>query len=204
MRAANVVSGVEQDPADAPMDSEGGGAKEPEDKTKEPPRKMVIWVGGAGDGPGRSNQTVYDIYENYTGILGEGNILFFTHRQHKELEETLKANADAEITLVGHSWGAATAARVVARGDHVEELITVDGVSRRRPDYGAVAENSGNWINYDSIKFEDRSDFISWLGGRWDDAPKGFANEHIRARSSHVQICIDHCVPSWLEKMRPK
>ena len=72
------------------------------------------------------------------------------------------------MTVIAHSWGARAAARVVAAGNAVDKLVTVDPVSVRRPDFGKVAEHSGVWHNYVSTSRElEKSNIIGRIGRPW-------------------------------------
>ena len=99
------------------------------------------------------------------------------------------------VIVIAHSWGAKAAARVVAEGAEVDKLVTVDAVSRRRPDFRRVAENVGVWHNYDSSsrRVFDLSNIIGWIGGPWNDAPEDFANSHDRRNLTHAGICAVYC-----------
>ena len=75
--------------------------------------------------------------------------------------------------------------------------IAIQGWRREAPPCGASsAEHSGVWKNYDSVSIEkDWSDRVAAIGGRWDDAPKPFADSNETDNSTHVGICLKHCVP---------
>src|SRR5262249_8306507 len=85
---------------------------------------------------------VYSAYTQYIQDSPSLGAAYFTWDQRSALASWIDANGGA-VTVVGHSWGAATAATVVAAGHQVESLITVDPVSWLRPDYVAVAANAG-------------------------------------------------------------
>ena len=181
-RSARVDSGVDKAPADEPMERE-----------QRPPRRMVAWVGGAGD---RRFKVVRRVYDDHKERIGEENTKYFEHSQDEELGEWIRNNKDENLTVIGHSWGAATAARVVAEGNRVGKLITVDPVSWGRPDYAKVAEHSGYWHNYDSVSTDwDWSNTVAWWGRRWDGAPEPFADSHTRVDMDHDVICSRYCVP---------
>ena len=181
MRVAGVRSRDDSQPGDEPL------------KERPPPRRMVALVGGAWDSRGK---VVKRIYEEHNERLGKDNVKYFKHRQRKELAKWIQANKDEDLTVIGHSWGASSAARVVAKGNRVGTLITVDPVSWRRPDFAKVAEHSGVWKNYDSVSIEkDWSDRVAAMGRSWDDAPEPFADSHETDNSTHAGICLKHCVP---------
>ena len=184
-RWARVEAGVARDTADEPM---------------EPPRRRVVaWVGGAADGWSRVVKSLYESHKE-SPYVGDDDTEYFKHWERGKLADWIQKHQDAHITVIGHSWGAAAAARVVAQGNAVDKLVTVDPVSRRwrrRDALGNVAKHAGVWHNYDSVsrKWYRLPNIISRLGGRWNDAPEAFANEHTRVDLDHVRICLVHCAP---------
>ena len=81
---------------------------------------------------------------------------------------------------------------MVAAGNEVDKLVTVDPVSRRRPDFEKVAEHSGVWHNYVSTSREwEKSNIIGRIGRPWGDAPDGIADSHNRVDMTHADICVE-------------
>lgn len=94
------------------------------------PRPAVIFVGGAAD-------SVYRTVEDYSLEFKKNNpgldVRFFAHDQIGRIRGLIDSlPAGTRISLVGHSWGADTAAQVAARlgdeGRPIAELVTIDPV----------------------------------------------------------------------------
>ena len=182
-----------ESPADEPMAGAvgaGGGAV--------PAGRPVAWVGGADDRRSRIARRVFDDHRV------EGRDGYFEHHQRDALADWIdRQNArGAKPLVIGHSWGAVSAARVVAEGHEVHELRTVDPVGRnprfRRPGFlRKVARNAGAWTNYDSTSTAwTRNNIVAWLGGSWDDLPGPYATLHVEVPElDHGEICETHCPP---------
>ena len=167
-----------------------------------PPRRTVVaWVGGFLDDRERGVvRGLYEAYKKRTHDVNAENTRYFKHSQRRRLAKWIRMHQDdAYVIVIGHSWGAAAAARVVAKGNAVDKLVTVDPVSLRwkRPRaLRKVAKYSGVWHNYDSISQKSTgADIIAGVGRRWDDAPKDFATSHTPVDLNHVDICMVHCTP---------
>ena len=97
------------------------------------------------------------------------------------------------VRLVGHSWGADTAAQIVARlgddGRRVESLVTIDPVGRGTSDrfFARVRRGAGQWINVRATgggAFEP-SNFVAALGSPYGRGPRGHATAFIEAPYRH-------------------
>ncbi|MFV1872342.1 MAG: RHS repeat-associated core domain-containing protein [Oleiphilus sp.] len=150
--------------------------------------QAVAYVAGAGDS---------SLHGTVKGIANAEEAAYFTWDQSKELSRWIEANSGRNITIIGHSYGADTAAGVIANGYRVSTLLTVDPVSWIRPDFSSVASNTGTWLNLDSISnARTWNNFVAVIGGAWDAAPQGIAN-HASSRYGHVGICVMHCGSYW-------
>ena len=157
----------------------------------------VAFVGGAGD---REYRIVKKVYERNQG---SGANMYFEHdrRGRADLDAWIRdLNARGiKPIAIGHSWGAVSAARVVADGAEVSELRTVDGVGhrfRRKRFFERVAQYAEVWNNYDSTNRDGTpGNRIAWLGGRWNDSPAPYATNHYKVSQDHVRICEVYCVP---------
>jgi pimeloyl-ACP methyl ester carboxylesterase len=99
----------------------------------------------------------------------------------------------ARIVIVGHSWGADTAAQIVERlgreGRPVDLLITVDPVGRGVSDdyLRRIRAGAREWINVNATGGDasDVSNSIARLGSPYGRRPERFASRHIDAPFSH-------------------
>ena len=78
---------------------------------------------------------------------------YFTHTEGRKVAKWLKEMRaeNRHTTLIGHSMGGRTAASIVAKGNYVDVLVTVDPVTGYlpfRPKFEKVAEHSGAWRHY--------------------------------------------------------
>ena len=158
----------------------------------------VAFVGGALDRS--SSKVVFSVFEQFEKSGGVGS--YFSHRQGGDLGEWIDSQKEQgmRVTVIGHGWGANTAAQVVAKGHSVHELRTVDPVGLRpkwRPKrfFQRVAANSGTWNNYDSTLADSGGDVVARVGRPWNDRPQAFATSHIKVNENHVDICTEYCVP---------
>ena len=141
-----------------------------------------------------------NIYESSIGSIGAENTEYFEHTEEERLTNWLRDHSDAHLTVIGHSMGGRTAAHIVADGNYVDVLVTVDpatGYRLGRPRFKKVVKHSGAWHNYYSVnrKYTDKSNVVAKVGRAWNDAPEGFANPNVPVEKSHVEICMAHCAP---------
>ena len=97
------------------------------------------------------------------------------------------------VVVYAHSWGAATAAGVVAAGHDVLAPVTVDPVSWMRPDVQMVADHARTWIDYNATGGEgfSLSNAIAGIGGAWNAAPAPYATFYHEINASHAAaMCI--------------
>ena len=160
------------------------------------PARPVAFVGGALDKP---NKLVHGAYKDYRETSPSVPAVYFTHDQGDALAKwiDLRNAMGTKPNVIGHSWGAATAATKVSEGHEVHELRTVDPVGRSRPDFNKVAQFSEIWTNYHATggKTFSWSNFAAGLGGAWKGAPGGFADNHLKVEMNHDESCWTHCNP---------
>jgi len=138
-----------------------------------------IFVGGLGDGSTHDVESFYDTYHathpdsSYYSWEDEAGIL-------KDIANT---DPNDPIHLIGHSYGGDTAAKAaMAACRKVDLLITIDPVSKHRPNLQDLANNVGTWIDVDA---EGGSAFnfanmLAWSGSAWNGAPYGLADSYIQ------------------------
>jgi RHS repeat-associated protein len=153
----------------------------------------VVFIGGAGDG---SSQIVKSVYQQFMRANPTLPTRYFSWTQAAQVITYLKSVGTDPITLVGHSYGAATSAGIAARatslfGRTIDLLVTVDPVSRftNAPTerfLTAVAAGTDRWVNIvANRKGASGGNFISALGGTWGDKPSGYADMNIGVSGNH-------------------
>ena len=195
VQSSRQVATPEQAPANEPAGGTFVGAPAPAGNGGSPARP-VAFVGGAND---KENNLVYGIYGKFRDGSPTVPAVYFTHDQGDALAKwiDLQNAMGTKPNVIGHSWGAATAAAKVSEGHEVHELRTVDPVGRSRPDFNKVAQFSEIWTNYHATggKTFSWSNFAAGLGGAWKGAPGGFADNHLEVEMNHDESCWTHCNP---------
>jgi RHS repeat-associated protein len=149
----------------------------------DPDGKRDIFVGGGGDrmtGIVREYARAFEQQHpgrdvHYQGYVNKAGLL--------DLINSTPANQP--VNVIGHSWGAHTAADAVARASRpVNLLITIDPVGRtsvRNP-----ANNTGTWINVDAApSSRNRSDTIASIGGKPSPVPTSSSIEQYIMNTNH-------------------
>ena len=92
--------------------------------------------------------------------------------------------------MIGHSWGADTAADIVGKiPNRIHTLITIDPVSYFVPDLSIIRKHTKIWINVNAVSPEtSNGDIIAFFGSAWNDSPEGYADIHISAPYTHEQF----------------
>ena len=153
--------------------------------------RKTAFVGGLWDD---KNKFVKFMYQSY----GTEKDVYFEHHQKKQLATWIdENNSTFFITVIGHSYGGNSAARVVASGHPVDILVTVDPVGRFKPDFIKVTKFSGNWLNFVATGGGlYLNNIVARLGGWYGHKPKGYADQHTLAPDKdHVAICFQYCKP---------
>ncbi len=103
-----------------------------------------------------------------------------TERIRRDLEAFFAVNPQADLVIVGHSYGGSSAMDVVRhlRGSHGRVLVaTVDPVSRLKRSYPRERpEGVDFWVNGYCSDYEDWKDSIAWVGGAWRHCPQADLN----------------------------
>jgi pimeloyl-ACP methyl ester carboxylesterase len=116
------------------------------------------------------------------------NVAYFTWDQQSDLQAWIQQNG-GHVTVIAHSWGADTAAQIVASGVHVDTLVTLDPVSTSRPNLNQVAANSGQWLNFVAAGGGlTVANAIAATGGAWGNSTQGFATRTIDVNVDHASI----------------
>jgi Resolvase, N terminal domain/Alpha/beta hydrolase family len=128
------------------------------------------------------------------GLNPNADVQYFTWDNAADLA-TWGNGVDAsggQITLIGHSYGASTAATVVANGLKVQTLVTLDPVGYLQPNFQQVAADSRQWLNYVAAGGGlTLPNAIAGVGSAWNDTTMGHA-------TSTVNVSLDHGgIESW-------
>lgn len=156
-------------------------------------RDVDIFIGGLLD---RSSCIVFNYRKMFLRAFPARTTFYFEHDQRREIIATIMAaregHAACKFNLIGHSWGAVTAIRaanaLAAKGIDVEQVITVDPVSRTRI---AVMSRSTAWINVNAAPATSNGwsgDYYANLGGKWNDWPRDKATVHYWAPFHHNEF----------------
>ncbi len=143
----------------------------------------VIFIGGFAEKVAARFRRLYEstpplpaegrqLRAHYCWDGGRGNVLFHsTRRIRRDLESFFALNPQADLVIVGHSYGGSAAMDVVRHlhAPHGRILVaTVDPVSRRGRSHPRVRpEGVDFWVNSYCSDYEDWKDSIAWLGGAW-------------------------------------
>ncbi|MBY0337188.1 MAG: hypothetical protein K2X11_11280 [Acetobacteraceae bacterium] len=155
---------------------------------------FVAVIGGFGDSKwGHAPGLLRDQRDE----IGSRRAAAFQHFEMDRINDAIVAQpAGTRIILIGHSWGADTAAQIVAslgqRGRTIDTLVTVDPVGRGVSDdfLQRVSAGAGRWINVQAVGGGtlDPSNLIARVGGPYGDRPAAFATEHLRSPYSHAEF----------------
>lgn len=131
----------------------------------------------------------------------------FTWDQRAEIEDLIRRQPpETRIRLVGHSYGADTAAQISERmgllgRPALDMLVTLDPVGwvqrSARPDfYENVRAGTNQWFNVNAMGdpghgrsgWLERSNIVAGLGGAYNYGPAGRAHEFINAPLRHLDF----------------
>jgi len=152
----------------------------------------VIFVGGAGDTESNIVSGYEAEFEKTHDIIAK----YFTWDQKDEIIDYVKGlDANDPVTLIGHSYGADTAAEVaLALPGRINMLITIDPVSLFSPSYAKLATVT-TWIDVNAVGGSslERSNLIAGLGGAWGSGPSGYAAGYIPVNTIHADFGTMMC-----------
>ncbi|MBW6398701.1 alpha/beta hydrolase [Roseomonas sp. HJA6] len=126
--------------------------------------------------------------------LANTQVEYASHDQPARIRSLIETAAPGtRVVVVGHSWGADTAAQIVDRlareGRPIDMLVTVDPVGPFLSDdfFRRVRAGAREWIN---VNAADRnpsnpSNQIAELGGQYGQRPQRFASQHFDAPFAH-------------------
>ncbi len=157
----------------------------PTDATYIPP-KYNIFVGGAGD------DSIGHSVLNSTALTSISVVNYYAaYDQRPEINDLIsQMPTDSSINLIGHSCGGDTVAFVATDNPkRINNLITIDPVSRFKPDFAEVQTAVTRWVNIAAIPVVSTLNTrIARIGGRWKLSPANFAHTHTTTTFDHDQF----------------
>jgi acetyl esterase/lipase len=156
---------------------------------------LVIFVGGLFDGTSGLVRDVHNDLRSHverSGVSVEARCA--SHDQGPILRAWIRdAAPSTRIVVVGHSWGADTAAQAVARlgqeGLLVDQLVTIDPVGNGVTEAYLRRVRAGTleWINVNAADHDpmDPSNQIAQVGRPYGQRPAPFASQLIEAPFAH-------------------
>ena len=152
----------------------------------------VVFVGGAGDSTLSYN--VYSVYQRFMQLNPSIVTKYFSWDQTDNIVAYLKTVGNAPITLIGHSYGADTAAKVAAFAMEtlhrtINLLVTVDPVSRfglTEHMFARIAAGTDRWVNITAMpETPNRSDLVAAIGGKWPASANAYADDSYTYNTNH-------------------
>ena len=153
---------------------------------------VLVFVGGAGDNRLNGGVRTY-VDRSFRQAFPRSRFERLDWFHAGPLARLVQAQpTTARIRVVGHSWGADTAARLAARlgeaGRRLDLLVTIDPVGRRVDDafLRRVRAGAVRWFNVNATggAAYHPSDTVAWVGGAWNHRPRRYAD-----------LCLDAAVP---------
>jgi pimeloyl-ACP methyl ester carboxylesterase len=156
-------------------------------------RVVDVFIGGLFD---RVSRIVFCYRKRFHSNYPQHTTFYFEYDQQKEIVAAVIAARNGHpgeiFNLIGHSWGAVTAIEAANelrnKGIDVDQVITIDPVSRKRTGVTATATT---WINVNAAPATSNGwngDYYATLGGKWNDWPRGKANVHYWAPCHHNEF----------------
>jgi RHS repeat-associated protein len=154
----------------------------------------VVFVGGANDARSGIVRDVYNLFKQWNPTLKSA---YFSWNNRKAIINYLKAAGSDPIQLIGHSYGADTAAKIAADAPSllnrtINLLMTVDPVGRGGVSnklFERVAAGTDRWVNITaSPSNSDGSDVIANLGGRWPSSANNYADASFNFDTNHADF----------------
>jgi hypothetical protein len=116
------------------------------------------------------------------------DVKYFTWTDASGLAQWANQNG-GQVMVISHSYGADTAASVVASGVKVQTLVTLDPVSYVLPSFQQVAANAGQWLNFVAAGGGlTLPNAIAGVGGAWNNATQGYATRTVDVDVDHASI----------------
>ncbi|WP_201837380.1 hypothetical protein [Microvirga zambiensis] len=149
------------------------------------------FVGGFMDG--RTN-VFQSVFQEIRALNPMADLAYFSWTDIPGLADFVNAR-QGNVSVLAHSWGADTAARLAYSGTYMAELITFDGVSRHadvstHDFFSGVAANTGSWTNVNAVGggIFDGGNWVAQIGGAWGSSPRGYADFYVEVDRNHSSV----------------
>ena len=146
----------------------------------------------------------------YAWDSGTGNLFFHsTWKLQRDLRAFLAVNPQADVVLLGHSYGGSAimdALRNIEDVPHTGKVlvVTLDPVSRReRSKPRERAAMVDYWVNSYCSPYRNVRDVAAWMGGPWGECPQADANVAYSGQNRDAEgrrYAHVHPEPMFLEK----
>jgi pimeloyl-ACP methyl ester carboxylesterase len=114
---------------------------------------------------------------------------YFQWYQYRAIKRWIQQHQHQQTLIIAHSYGASTAAAIVAEGYRVSELITIDPVGWRKPSTMQLRRFCQHWRNYCAADARlNFANLVARCGGHWNDWPATSAHQHQRLEVDHAMI----------------
>lgn len=159
-----------------------------------PDRVVVVFISGAADV--KKSRRVAEYVQDFP-VTDWRSRETFTWDDAAGAEAFIRSQPPGtRIRLVGHSYGGDTAAQIAAdmgaAGSPLDMLVTIDPVGHGTSAnfFERVHQGARRWINVNATggSSSERSNLIAGLGGSWDYAPMGYADEFINVPETHIEF----------------
>ncbi len=149
-------------------------------------QRPITWMGGALDPSTRLLKQFVQPGQAY-----------FRWTEQRALARWLDTHRQQPALLIAHSYGASSAAAVIAAGHPVAELVTLDPVGWHKPDGAAIRRYCPLWRNYQAVDPRlNFANFVAMAGGRWRRWPATFAHQHLNIAADHAAV-VATVLHSW-------
>jgi pimeloyl-ACP methyl ester carboxylesterase len=154
-------------------------------------KPLYIFVGGFADRD--TYHPVANYVESFRGAHPDSDVRYFPWDDCDGLLNTIRsAPSGAKVNVVGHSYGADTAAYCIGymapTGIHVDKLITIDPVGRT-PIPDGWRSGASTWINVAANpSVPNGSDTVAAWGGKGGRLPTEQADANYKLDTNHAEF----------------
>ena len=188
------VSDAGTEVAEAPGGTRAQSAAATPRLEQERPGPVLIFIGGLLDRWDHRNVGRFFDQLKVDNLTGPGDILFDWDERAGIEAYMAGLPPGTPVRLIGHSWGADTAAQIAAAagqaGRPIDMLVTIDPVGRGVGSnfFDRVKQGAGRWININAVGggSSESSNIVAGIGSSWNMGPMGHAHEFVNAPVPHL------------------